>query len=254
MVTGAASGLGRAFALALAEAGAAVSCLDRDRAGLEETVQQIGQSGGEALAVIMDVADPTQVAAAAAETASWKGRPSVLINNAGVATPPARAHEVEIEDWDYAMGINLRGVFLCTRAFLPAMMADPGASIINISSFLGLVGAYPHHAITASPYAASKAALVGLTRQWALEYASDGVRVNAIAPGWHRGTNLGGERRKHATPEQLAWFDAFVDGSIPMGRRGTPDDLVGLVIYLASDASCYLTGQVIAHDGGLCAA
>ena len=252
VVTGAGSGLGRAFACALAGAGAKVACIDRDAGALAETVTQIG---GDAHEFVADLAIADDVDEAARMILDWSaGRLDILINNAGIATPPGRLLEVSVEDWDRAIAVNLRSVFLCTKAFLPALLSSAHASIINLSSFLGLVGAFPGFPITAVPYSASKAALVGFTRQLAIEYAAEKLRVNAIAPGWHGGTNLGRERRHAATPEQMAQFDAFIASSVPMGRRGTPDDLVGLVLYLASDASTYLTGQVLAHDGGITAA
>ena len=251
-MTGAAFGLGRAMAQGMAEAGARVACVDRDAEPLAETVELIGSQ--QTIAIVADLAVEDDVDRAVAEFRAWGGAPDILVNNAGIATPPARFHEVSVADWDRGIAVNLRSMFLCTRALLPDMIARRAGSIINLSSFLGLVGAYPNFAITAVPYAASKAGVVGLSRQVAIEYASDGIRCNVIAPGWHGGTNLGRERRGVVTPEQQAQFEAFITGSVPMGHRGTPDDLVGLALYLASDASRYLTGQVIAHDGGLTAA
>jgi len=151
------------------------------------------------------------------------------------------------------MAVNLRGMFLCARAVLPGMMRSGGGSIINIASIVGLVGVYPRFAASATPYASSKAAVAGFTRQLAAEYAADGIRVNAIAPGWHGGTSLGRERRAIATPEDIERFENYIIGSVPMRRRGKPEEMDGLVVYLASDASRYLTGQVIAHDGGVTA-
>lgn len=251
VVTGAAGGLGRAFALALAAAGAAVACLDREEAGLDETVALIGSDG---CAVTADVADEDAVAAAAEAVAAWRGgRLDILVNNAGLATPPARLGDVMVADWDRAVAVNLRSVFLCTRAFLPPLLASAHASVVNIASYLGLKGVYPGHPVTAMPYTATKAAIVGMTRQLAIEYADAGLRVNAIAPGWHLGTALGRERRAFANSAEDERFVAFVRGSPPLGRAGTPDELALLLLYLASDASRYVTGQVIAHDGGLTA-
>lgn len=252
VVTGAAGGLGRAFALALAGTGAAVACLDRDEAGLDETVEMIGPG---ALAVVADVADEAAVAFAAETVGAWReGRLDILVNNAGLATPPARLGEVSVADWDRAVAVNLRGVFLCTRAFLPPLLASAHASVVNIASYLGLKGVYPGFPVTAMPYAATKAAIVGITRQLAIEYADAGLRVNAIAPGWHMGTGLGRERRAATTGEEDGRFVDFIRGSAPIGRAGTPEEVALLLLYLASDASRYVTGQVIAHDGGLTAA
>ena len=130
------------------------------------------------------------------------------------------------------------------------MLKGGSGSIINIASVAGLVGYYPGAARLCVNYAASKAGVIGLTRQAAIEYARDGIRVNAIAPGWHGGTRLGGARLAALSPDELARLEKMINDRIPMGHRGVPDDLVGLTIYLASSASSYVTGQVIAHDGG----
>ena len=251
VVTGAASGLGRAFAETLAAAGAHVACLDRDADGLVETADRIGAA---AIGITADLAVEDQVGAAADRVLSWRGGTvDILINNAGLAIPPARLLDVSVEDWDRVMGCNVRSGFLCTRALLPALLRSRHASIVNVSSFIGLVGLYPGFPITAIPYAVSKAAVIGFTRQLAVEYAREHLRVNAIAPGWHSGTRLARERAGTATAADLAQFEKFIVDSVPMGHRGTPDELAGLVLYLASDASAYVTGQVFAHDGGLTA-
>ncbi len=254
VVTGAGGGLGRTFALGLAEAGADVLGFDNEATSLEETVHQIQGKGFQALGVVGDVADAEQIEVMVGRLMDWRGHADVLVNNAGIATVPGRTHEISISDWDRAFAINLRGVFMCTRALLPGMLQRDTASIVNISSFLGLVGAYPGFAITAVPYASTKAGLIGFTRQLAMEYAAEGIRVNAIAPGWHGGTKLGRERPAAANAGQVERFEAFIRSSVPMGRRGAPDDLVGLLLYLASSASNYVTGQVFVHDGGLTAA
>ena len=196
------------------------------------------------------MADERAVAEAVTGTVSTFGTIDVLINNAGITTLPMRTHEIPVADWDRLMAINLRGTFLVTRAVLPVMLAAKRGSIINISSIYGLTGFYPGFAAGLANYAASKAAVIGLTRQCAVEYARDGIRVNAIAPGYHAGTNLGHEGRAGASPEKIAQLEGAIHAAIPMGRRGTPDELEGLAIYLAGDASSYVTGQVFAHDGG----
>lgn len=254
VVTGAASGLGRAFTLALGEAGASVVAVDRDADGLAETIELARAKGFDTSSIVADVADESAVDAMSAGILRQSNTGvDILVNNAGIATPPGRTHEISVADWDRAIAVNLRSMFLVTRVLLPAMLRSRSGSIVNLSSFLGLVGAYPGFAITAIPYATSKAGVVGFTRQIAIEYAADGIRANAIAPGWHGGTNLGRERRATATPEEGKRFEAFIAGSVPMQRRGTPDDLCGLLLYLASDASLYMTGQVFAHDGGITA-
>lgn len=251
VITGAGSGLGRAIAAMLGGYGARVVCADRDAARARETAETIGASA-EALTV--DVTDPGSVAEMAARLARSRSAVDVLVNNAGIATPPARVHELAVEDWDRLMEVNLRGVFLCTRAVLPLMLSGGRGSIVNVASVAGLVGFYPAFPALGCNYAASKAGVIGFTRQTAMEYAGDGIRVNAIAPGWHEGTRLGEERRRRATPEALAAFDRAVVGSIPLGRKGRPPELAALALYLASDASIYVTGQVFVHDGGWLAA
>jgi NAD(P)-dependent dehydrogenase (short-subunit alcohol dehydrogenase family) len=250
VVTGAANGLGRSFARGLADFGADVICADRDLAGSEETVRLIREAGGSAEAVFCDVSEVQSVEGLFGEVERLKGCVDILINNAGISTGPRRLHELPVEDWDRLMAINLRGVFLCTRAAVLMMLKQQSGSIINISSIAGLGGFYPGLSRLCVNYSASKAGVIGLTKQAAMDYARDGIRINAIAPGWHGGTNLGNARRAAMTQEETRRMEEAVNSRIPMGRRGKPDDLVGLVVYLASDASSYVTGQVIAHDGG----
>ena len=249
VVTGAANGLGRSFALGLATFGATVICADRNLEGADETASLAKQSRGKAEAAHVDVADDSSVDEMWKMIAETYGRIDILVNNAGIATNSVRTHEYPIADWDRLMAINLRGVFLNTRKGLAMMLPGPG-SIINISSILGLRGFWPGLPAGSVSYSASKAGVVGFTRQVAAEYAKEKIRANAIAPGWHGGTALGAERRAAASPEDIKAFEAAIHARIPMKHRGVPDDLVGLVVYLASDASRYVTGQVIAHDGG----
>lgn len=246
LITGAGSGLGRAFAQGLGAFGAHVVCADRNESWAQETATTLVSTGAHAEPLHVDVTDADAVEAMAGKLAASPGRVDVLINNAGIATPPALVHEMTIEDWDRLMAVNLRAVFLCTRAIIPLMLATGGGSIINIASIIGIVG-YPG---VGANYAAAKAGVTGFTRQVAVEYASRGIRVNAIAPGWHGGTRLGDERRAASSPEATRRFEESIVRGTPMGRRGTPEELRGLVIYLASDASSYVTGQVFVQDGG----
>jgi NAD(P)-dependent dehydrogenase (short-subunit alcohol dehydrogenase family) len=254
LVTGAASGLGRSFALALASAGAFVYCADKNLEGAEETAASIRSSDGQACGIRTDVTSDASVTAMADSITGSRAQVDILVNNAGIATVPARTHEVSIEDWDQLMRVNLRGTFVVTRSILPIMLRGGRGTIINIASVIGLIGVYPGFAMTGVPYAASKAAVIGFTRQLAIEYADQGIRANVIAPGWHGGTKLGQARRATATPEIVSQFERHILDSVPMGRRGRPEEMDGLIVYLASDASAYVTGQTFVHDGGLTSA
>jgi NAD(P)-dependent dehydrogenase (short-subunit alcohol dehydrogenase family) len=249
VVTGAGNGLGRSFALGLAAFGATVICADKNRETAEETAALAGQSRLQAHALQNDVADEASVDAAWSEIARRFGRVDILVNNAGIATASGRTHEFSVADWDRLIAVNLRGVFLSTRKALQLMLPGPG-SIINIASVAALRGYWPGFVALQVNYAAAKGGVIGFTRQVAAEYAKEQIRVNAIAPGWHGGTALGAERRAISSEAEVARFEEAIHRRIPMGHRGVPDDLVGLAVYLASDASRYLTGQVIAHDGG----
>jgi NAD(P)-dependent dehydrogenase (short-subunit alcohol dehydrogenase family) len=249
LVTGAGSGLGRVFAQALGAVGAQVLCADVDEPGNAETISRIAAAGGEARAVACDVSDGAAVEALAGEAAR-AGRLDVLVNNAGIATRTYRVHEMPIEDWDRLHAVNTRGVFLVTRACLPLMMHTGRASVINIASVAALVGVTTQLPAVAANYSAAKAAVIGFTRQAAVEYAADGIRFNAIAPGWHLGTNLGRESVGSWQPEQLGAFLEGIHARTPMGRTATPEELAGLCVYLASDASSFMTGQVLVNDGG----
>ena len=249
VVTGAGFGLGRSFALGLSAFGATVICTDKNLEGADETASLAKQSRGRAEAARVDVADEASVDDLWRTIAANHRRIDILVNNAGINTVTPRTHEYSVADWDRLMAVNLRGVFLTTRKALALMLPGPG-SIINLSSIMGLRGYWPGFPAMSVSYSTSKAGIIGFTRQVAAEYAAEKIRVNAIAPGWHGGTALGAERRAAAGPEGRKQFEEAIHARIPMKQRGVPDDLVGLVIYLASDASHYLTGQVIAHDGG----
>ena len=249
LVTGAGSGLGRAFSEGLASIGARVVCADRNQGWADETAALINTKRNDALSIGVDVSEPQSMHVLAERVGVICGRVDVLINNAGIATNPVRTHETPIEDWDRLMAINLRGTFLCSRAIIPLMLRT-GGSIINIASIAGLVGHYPGFPALGSNYSAAKAGVIGFTRQMAAEYAKDNIRANAIAPGWHGGTRLAEGRKATATPDEIARFEEAILRGTPMGRRGRPEELQGLAVYLASDASRYVTGQVFTQDGG----
>jgi NAD(P)-dependent dehydrogenase (short-subunit alcohol dehydrogenase family) len=242
LVTGAGFGLGRVFARALASHGAEVLAADIDFPGAEQTCQLIVQEGGKASPLQVDVADPKSVDAMAKAASKL----DILVNNAGVASLVRRVHEMPLEEWNRVIAIDLTGVFLCTRALLPKMLEGGRGSIINIASIAGM-GGFAH---LGSPYSAAKAGVIGFTRQLATDYAKDNIRANAIAPGWHGGTRLGVRTRSEMSDERVAQFEQAIKDGTPMGRRGQPEELGGLCVYLASDASSFVTGQVIAHDGG----
>jgi NAD(P)-dependent dehydrogenase (short-subunit alcohol dehydrogenase family) len=247
VVTGAGSGLGREFASVLAGNGARVACLDIEREWLDETVAVVEEAGGETVGMMCDISDAASAGQAVAKVLEQMGRIDILVNNAGITAPARRTHEIAIEDWDQVLAVNLRGTFLCTRAVLPTMLDQQHGSIINLASVCGWGGVAPGIAALAH-YAASKGGVIGFTKQVAIEYAQDGIRANAIAPGWHLGTRLGrntgfDDKSREAAVETIV-------AMTPMARTGEPAELQGLLLYLASDASSFMTGQVIAHDGG----
>jgi NAD(P)-dependent dehydrogenase (short-subunit alcohol dehydrogenase family) len=249
LVTGAGGGLGRIFAQVLAEAGATVIVADVRPVDAAETVELVRASGGSAQAVEVDVADAESIDRMATAVRERHGRLHVLVNNAGISTPPGRVHEIPVATWDGVCAVNLRGTFLCSRALLPLMLETGAGSIINIASIAGLQGLDPA-VISQAGYVATKAGVIGLTLQMAVDYAADGIRVNAIAPGWHLGTKLGERVGNYPTPEARRRRVEQVIARTPMRRTGEPHELRGLLLYLATDASSFVTGQVVAHDGG----
>jgi NAD(P)-dependent dehydrogenase (short-subunit alcohol dehydrogenase family) len=242
VVTGGAQGLGRAMAEGLLQAGAAVVLYDCEAERGEATARELAALGPTHF-VPGDVRDPDQVQAGARSTVAAFGGIDVLVNNAGLKTPPGGhrpAQEMDLAAWQTVLDVNLTGVWLWSRAVYPAMVERGGGSIVNISSIYGLAGAL----VPNSPYCATKAGVLGLTRELAIEWAGVGIRVNAIAPGFMGG----GEVRSghYADPTVRA---RVVDNT-PLGRWGTPAELQGTAIYLASAASTMVTGQTIVVDGG----
>lgn len=235
LVTGAASGLGRAIADGFAGAGARVRCVDRDAAGNEAVARSIGEAADACTA---DVTDAEAVAAAIDGLVAEAGRIDVLVNSAGVGgRSPAVDYPEDL--WDSVMDINLRGSFLACRAAGRHMVAAGSGSIINIASVGGLAG-FPG----SLGYQASKGGVVALTRTLAIEWAPRGVRVNALAPSQFESAIV------LAQWEREPGMRADWESRTPFGRIGQPDEIVGPAVFLASDAAAMVTGHILAVDGG----
>jgi gluconate 5-dehydrogenase len=240
IVTGAGGGLGAACAEAMAEAGADVVLVDIDPIGLATTSATIAALGQRALAVECDIADEAAVAAMVAQAIAMFGSIEILINNAGIGDPePLQIHQYPTDQWNKVMAVNLNGQFFCARAVLQHMVPEKRGKSINIASMWGLAG--PSSIFPLPAYAATKGAIVNLTREMALQYAPLGITVNAICPGFYR-TNLG----PFDDPEFLKAVTDFT----PMGRIAEPHEIKGTAIYLASAASNFVTGLMLVADGG----
>jgi NAD(P)-dependent dehydrogenase (short-subunit alcohol dehydrogenase family) len=242
LVTGASSGIGNAIAAALAEEGAAVVVADvRREPKLDETTpvfDKLDAAGADSRFVETDVSDESAAEAAVDAAVSEFGGLDVLVNNAGIYYQD-ETHETSTDDWDATIDVNLRGTFLMSRAALPVLRESDHASIINLSSILGLVGAEE-----SSAYAASKGGVSNFTRAMALDYAEDEINVNALAPGVIT-TAQNAEWREN-DPELVAEWEE----KTPWPRFGTPEDVADAAVFLASDESEFVTGTVLSVDGG----
>jgi NAD(P)-dependent dehydrogenase (short-subunit alcohol dehydrogenase family) len=242
LVTGGASGIGRAAALAFAREGAKVVVSDVVVAGGEETVTLIKAAGGEALFVKADVAKPAEVEAVIASVVAAYGRLDCAVNNAGIEGVMASTVDCTEENWDRIIAVNLKGVWLCMKAEIAQMLKQGGGVIVNIASVAGLVG------FSGLPaYVASKHGVVGLTKTAALEYAKSGIRINAVCPGVIQTPML--ERLFQSNP-QAGEASAALE---PVGRLGQPGEIAEAAVWLCSDAASFVTGLPMAVDGGFIA-
>jgi len=240
LVTGAGGGLGAEFAGVMAEAGADVVCADIDLDGAQATAGQVEEAGRAGLAVRCDVSRHDEVVAMVEATTARFGHLDVLFNNAGIADPsPAPVHEFDLDGWHKVIDVDLNGVFYCAREALRVMVGQGHGKIVNIASMWGLAGGSSVFPVPA--YNAAKGAVVNLTRELGLEYATRGIQVNALCPGFYR-TRLG--------PYDDPGFLAAVTGFTPMGRVAEAREIRGPALFLASPASDYMTGQTLVVDGG----
>jgi NAD(P)-dependent dehydrogenase (short-subunit alcohol dehydrogenase family) len=246
IVTGSAGGIGRAIALAMAEAGARVIVSDTRTAEGEATVNAIQAAGGEAIFVACDVSNSDQVSHLVTTSLKHFGQLDVLVNNAGISGGSSLAHELELETWDRVMAVNLRGPFLSAKHALPHLISSGAGTIINIASTYGLIGAP-----LAPAYCASKAGVVNLTRQLAVDYGPHKIRVNAICPGYVD-TDMGGFRAS-LSPKQSAAANARREANAalqPIGRQAQALEIARVAVFLASEESSFMTGSILTVDGG----
>ncbi len=237
LVSGGGSGIGRATCLALARAGATVVVVDIDPETSHYTCAEIVAAGGQAQAVALDVTDAASVARCVEGVLSSRQQIDLLVNNAGGAVTFTAAHECPEEDWDKTLALNLKSVYLMSRAVLPDMMRRRRGVVVNMSSLVGLVGV-----ANMAAYAASKGGIIALTRQMACDYGPHGIRVNAVAPGPTLTPplvrSLTPEKHRARTKEQ------------PLQRLGEPEDIAAAVVFLASDRAAWISGTVLPVDGG----
>lgn len=238
LVTGAGSGIGRSDALVLAERGATVLVNDFDPRAADETAAQIGEAGGCAVPCVADVGDAAAIAAAIDAAQRQAGAIDILVNNAGISGRQQAFDAIADADLARMFQVHVMGAWYCTRAVLPGMKDRGRGKIINTSSILGMAGRR-----RSAHYAGAKAALIGLTKAWAKEFAEWNIQVNAVAPGRVRTPILG----DFADSEE---YQRDLLANVPLRRRAEPEEVAWLVAFLASDESDYITGQIISPNGG----
>ncbi len=239
LITGAAGGIGRATALAAARAGARVFAADLDASGAEETARLVRDAGGEARATASDVVQATSVKALVTSVIAAFGRIDCAFNNAGIEGSPAPVAAQEEDDFDRVIAVNLKGVWLAMKYEIAAMLAQGGGAIVNTASIAGLVGTPGY-----SAYIASKHGVTGLTKSAALAYASQGIRVNAVCPGFIETAMTG-----RIFEGQAARKEDLIS-RIAQRRFGTPEEIADAVVWMCSDGARYLNGHMLTVDGG----
>lgn len=245
LVTGAGAGIGRAVALALADRGAAVGVhVMGNRAGGQATVDAILDAGGRAMLLTGDVTDPGKADDLVAEMTATLGAPCILVNNAGIGSPrsPDTPTGITLDDWDRVMTVNLRGALQCARACLPAMRAAGRGSIVNIASIRGITAARGLAA-----YCSSKGGLIALTQEMALEHAREGIRVNAISPGFVETEMLRGYISRQPDPDGA---EDLLASTAAMKRIGRAEEIAETAVFLAGDDASFITGANLVVDGG----
>lgn len=246
LITGAGGGIGRASALAFAEAGARLAVCDIDATRAEETAHLIQDKRGDAIAFGTDIRDGTSVDLLVVRTVEHFGRLDCAMNNAGIGSQAAVSlADCTDEHWDSVMAVNLRGLFICVRAEIRQMAKQGHGSIVNIASVGGLVGS-----AKAPAYVSSKHGAIGLTRAAALDHARDGIRINAVCPGYIEGTAMMASFIAKAPVERVE----FLKTAQPMGRLGSTEEVAQAAIWLCSDLASFTTGAVLTVDGGFTAA
>ncbi len=241
-VTGASRGIGRVVAVALAQAGADVALVARSADGLADTADDVSAAGRKALVIPADVTEEASVADAVAAAIDQLGQVDVVVNNAGGSNFMVPFRDLRLSGWDKLIKLNLTSAVYVCHAFAPHLLDRGSGSVINVASVAGVASAP-----LISPYGAAKAGLISLTKSLAVEWAGHGVRVNALCPGW-TATDL----------NRNLWEDPVAGpgtvATVPMRRWARPEEMAGPAVFLASDASSYLTGQTIIVDGGQTAA
>jgi NAD(P)-dependent dehydrogenase (short-subunit alcohol dehydrogenase family) len=241
IVTGGAGGIGRATALVFAEEGARVAVVDLDAEGAAAVAGAIVNVGGEAIALAADVSAEADIRRVVDETAAEFGGIDVVFNNAGIVRR-ATAIDTTVEEWDRVFGVNVRSIFLMAKYAVPVMADDGGGSIINTGSGWGLTGG-----ANALSYCASKGAVVNMTRALAIDHGPQGVRVNSVNPG-DTNTGMLRDEARQLSADEASFLAESADR--PLGRMGEPEEIAAAVVWLASDASSYVTGSALVVDGG----
>lgn len=238
LVTGAATGIGRATAIAIAAKGAKVMVTDINKVAADETINLIKEAGGEAAFHKLDVGKKSEIEAVISKIVETEGRLDLAVNNAGIGGTMSPMHEITEENWDRMMRINLSGVFFCMQAELKAMLPKGGGRIVNVSSLAGVGGVGG-----GSSYAAAKHGVIGLTKTAAIEYGNYNVRVNAVCPGFIETAII------DDVPDKILEFSTKV--AVPMKRIGQPNEVANTIVWLLSEESSYINGHSLFIDGGM---